>query len=72
MEKAYYVRVSTTLGVSAIKSCIQVDTIQQCSLNFSIVLVSHLGSYLNAGLDSVDLERGPRVCISNELPHFTL
>lgn len=72
MEKAYYVRVSTTLGVSAIKSCIQLDTIQQCSLNFSIVLMSHLGSYLNAGFDSVDLERGPRVCISNELPHFTL
>lgn len=69
MEKAYCVRVSTTLGVSAIKSCTQLDTIKQCSLNFSNVLMNHLGSYLNAGFD---LERGPRVCISNELPHFTL
>lgn len=47
---------------------------QQCFLNFNNVLMTHLGSCSNIGSDSVDLnpERGPSVCIANELAQFTL
>lgn len=72
MEKHCYVRVRTTPGVSAVKCWVPLDTEQQCFLNVSNVLMNHLGSCSNAGFDSVDLERGLTVCISNEPPQFTL
>lgn len=45
---------------------------KQCFSNFNNVHINHPGSWPNAGSNSVDLERGLKACISNEVPQSTL
>lgn len=45
---------------------------KQCFSKFNNVHRNHPGSCPNAGSTSVDLERGPKACISNEVPQSTL